>query len=205
MAAPEADTEELLRRAGRGEDSAVGLLLERNRKRLCQMVAVRMDPRLAVRVDPSDVVQDTLGQAAQKLPEYLRHRPLPFYPWLRKLAWQRLVDLYRHHIQAQKRSLRREEHQGMAMPDQSVIALVDRIASSQTSPSRATMRRELRQRVRSALDRLGPDDRELLVLVYLEQLSAAEAGDVLGISEKAATMRHLRALDRLRRLLNHTT
>jgi RNA polymerase sigma-70 factor (ECF subfamily) len=91
----------------------------------------------------------------------------------------------------------------MAMPDQSVAALVDRIASSQTSPSRATMRRELRERVRSALDRLAPDDRELLVLVYLEQLSAAEAGDVLGISEKAATMRHLRALDRLRRLLNH--
>jgi RNA polymerase sigma-70 factor (ECF subfamily) len=91
----------------------------------------------------------------------------------------------------------------MAMPDQSVAALVDRIASSQTSPSRGVMRRELRQRVRSALDRLAPDDRELLVLVYLEQLSAAEAGDVLGISEKAATMRHLRALDRLRRLLNH--
>jgi len=154
MAAPEADTEELLRRAGRGEKSAIGRLLDRHRKRLCQMVAVRMDPRLAVRLDPSDVVQDTFGQAAQKLPEYLRERPLPFYPWLRKLAWQRLVDLYRHHVQAQKRSLRREEPMRMAMPDQSVIALVDRIASSQTSPSRATMRRELRERVRSALDRL---------------------------------------------------
>jgi RNA polymerase sigma-70 factor (ECF subfamily) len=203
MAAPEADTEELLRRAEHGDESAVGPLLDRHRKRLCQMVAVRMDPRLAVRVDPSDVVQEALGQAAQRLPEYLRDRPLPFYPWLRRLAWQRLVDLYRYHIQSQRRSLRREEPMEMPMPDQSVLALVDRIASSQTSPSRDTIRREVRHRVRTTLDRLSPDDREVLVLVYLEQLSAAEAGDVLGISEKAATMRHLRALDRLRRLLNH--
>ncbi len=89
----------------------------------------------------------------------------------------------------------------MALPDQSAMQLADRFVASQTSPSRQIMRGELRQRVREALDRLPPNDRELLVLMYLEQLSTAEISAVLGISEKAVTMRHLRALDRLRGIL----
>jgi RNA polymerase sigma-70 factor (ECF subfamily) len=166
------------------------------------MVAVRMDPRLAVRLDPSDVVQETLAEAWQKLSDYLRDRPLPFYPWLRQLAWQRLVDLYRQHIRAHKRTLTREQPMEMAIPDHSAIQLADRLAASRSSsPSRQLLRRELRQRVRDALERLPPNDRELLVLMYLEQLSTAEVSAVLGVSDKAVTMRHLRALDKLRRLL----
>jgi RNA polymerase sigma-70 factor (ECF subfamily) len=202
MAPTAPDTDELLHQAGGGDQRAVARLLDRHRPRLCQMVAVRMDPRLGVRLDPSDVVQETLAEAWQKLPDYLRDRPLPFYPWLRQLAWQRLVDLYRQHIRAHKRTLTREQPMEMAIPDHSAIQLADRLAASQSSsPSRQLLRWELRQRVRDALERLPPNDRELLVLMYLEQLSTAEAGAVLGVSDKAVTMRHLRALDKLRRLL----
>lgn len=195
------DTDELLRQAGGGDQRAVAQLLDRHRPKLCQMVAVRIDPRLAARVDPSDVVQEALAEAWQKLPDYLRDRPLPFYPWLRRLAWQRLVDLYRQHIQAQKRSLTQEQPMDMAMSDRSAMQLADRLAASQSTPSRQMLRRELRQQVRDALDRLPANDRELLVLMYLEQLSTAEVSAVLDVSEKAVTMRHLRALDKLRRLL----
>lgn len=199
--APPPDTEELLRRAGGGDGSAVEQLLGRHRQQLRQMVAVRMDPRLAARVDPSDVVQEALADASQRLPDYLRRRPLPFYPWLRHIAWQRLVDLHRQHIQAHKRTLNREQPLTMPIPDGSAMQLADRLAAGGTSPSGQMARRELRQRVRNALDRLRPRDRELLVLMYLEQLSTAEISAVLGVSEKAVTMRHLRALDRLRALL----
>ncbi len=61
----EPDTEELLNRAGRGEESARQDLLARHRARLRQMVALRIDRRMAARVDPSDVVQDALADAAQ--------------------------------------------------------------------------------------------------------------------------------------------
>ena len=61
-------------------------LLRRHRRRLSRMVAVRFDPRLAARVDPSDVVQETLAEAAAGLDRYLRERPLPFYPRLRLFA-----------------------------------------------------------------------------------------------------------------------
>src|SRR3954463_5256867 len=101
------DTEHLLLRAAAGDESARGRLLDRHRDRLRRMVAVRADPRLAARVDPSDVVQETLADAACKLDGYLRNRPLPFYPWLRRLAQERLAALHRQHVRAKRRSVSR--------------------------------------------------------------------------------------------------
>src|SRR5436853_3869317 len=107
-ARPEPDTEQLLDAAARGDGQARGRLLERHRKRLKRMVAVRLDRRLAPRVDPSDVVQETLAEAARRLDEYLRARPMPYYPWLRRLAWVRLDKLRRRHT-AGRRDIGREE------------------------------------------------------------------------------------------------
>src|SRR5262245_34708786 len=83
---PTTDTEHLLDRAAEGDATARDQLLERFRRRLRRMVAVRFDPRLAARVDPSDVVQESLAEASAQLNRYLRDRPLPFYPWLRQFA-----------------------------------------------------------------------------------------------------------------------
>ena len=133
------DTEQLLRDARRGDPSARGRLLERHRARLRRMVAVRLDKRLAARVDPSDVVQETLAEAAAKLDGYLRTRPLPFYPWLRQIAQQRLIDLHRRHVRAGRRSVTREEPAGL--PDRSALQLAERLFARQSSPSAAVMRR----------------------------------------------------------------
>src|SRR5947199_6994432 len=92
------DTERLLQLAARGDAAARDRLLDRHRGRLRQAVARRLDPRLAARVDPSDVVQDALADADRKLAGYLRDRPLPFYPWLRRLALERLLELHRRHV-----------------------------------------------------------------------------------------------------------
>ena len=59
----------------------------------------------------------------------------------------------------------------------------------------------MRQRVRAALDRLQPSDREVLVLRYLEQLTTAEVAVVVGITQRGVRSRHRRALERLGRLL----
>jgi RNA polymerase sigma-70 factor, ECF subfamily len=92
VSAKDADTEELIDRAKGGDDSARQQLLARHRERLRRMVVVRLDGRLAARVDPSDVVQEALLDAAGKLSGYLREPAVPFYPWLRRLAgsiWSR--------------------------------------------------------------------------------------------------------------------
>jgi RNA polymerase sigma-70 factor (ECF subfamily) len=202
MGAPqEPDTEQLLDRAGHGDPAARQQLLVRHRRRLRQMVALRMDRRLAPRVDPSDVVQDALADAVEQLADYLDRRPLPFYPWLRQLALDRLAELHRGHLRAQKRSVTREARWDPALPDESALELAGRLLARGSSPSARLLRHELRDRVQAALARLPAADREVLVLRHLEQLSTREIAAVLGVTEGAIYTRHLRALERLRGLL----
>src|SRR5262249_47558226 len=124
-----------------------------------------------------------------------------FYPWLRRLALQRLIQLHRLHVQSQKRSVQREEPQAAALPGESAVALVERLIASGTTPSGELVREELYARVQHALAQLSPADRELLVLRALEELSVAEVAAVLGVTEGAVRVRHVRALERLRTLL----
>jgi RNA polymerase sigma-70 factor (ECF subfamily) len=197
----DSDVDDLLARAQGGDDEAGQLLLARHRDRLRQMVALRLDRRLAARVDPSDVVQDALADAGQDLSEYLRDRSLPFYAWLRRFAWDRLVEVRRKHLLAERRCADREAPGAFAWPERSAIDLADRLVASGTSPSQNLLRDESRRRVQAALEQLPPRDREVLVLLYMDDLSAVEIAAILGLTEGAVRTRHLRALERLRRLL----
>lgn len=196
-----AQTQDLLQRAARGEKSAVDRLFSLHRGRLRQMIAVRMDPRIAPRIDPSDVLQEALVEASNRLPAYLRDRPLAFYPWLRQIAWERLVQLHRHHIRSQKRSVTREESFQPALSDQSVMQLADRFTESGTHPSGRLVRKEVQNRVRQALDRLEHQNREVVILRHLEHLKLQEIAAVLEITEAAVRSRYRRAVEHLHRLL----
>jgi RNA polymerase sigma-70 factor (ECF subfamily) len=198
----QSDTEQLVVQAAAGDAEARDRLLTRHRDRLRTMVACRLDRRLTARLDPSDVVQDVLAEASRKLDRYLRERPLPFYPWLRQLAWEHLTLLYRCHVRAQKRSVRREEPGLLALAEEPAGALAARLVTPATSPSQRLLRDELRQQVQAALRQLPERDRELLVLRHLEQLSVADTAAVLGLSSGAVKTRHVRALERLRTLLD---
>jgi RNA polymerase sigma-70 factor (ECF subfamily) len=195
------DTQELLERSVRGDAVAREELLVRHRARLRRMVAVRLDRRLGARVDPSDVVQEALADAAAHLDDYLRDRPLPFYPWLRQFAWERLVKAHRRHIHAQRRSIVREEQPEMPLSNESVRRLAHQLLARGTSPSRRLIRQEQREQVRAALAELATRDREVLVMRHLEQMETPEIAAALGVSEGAVRNRQFRALLRLRALL----
>jgi RNA polymerase sigma-70 factor (ECF subfamily) len=200
MSHSKSDADALLKQLAAGDAHAADALLVLHRDRLKKMVSCRTDPRLAARVSPSDVVQETLITAARDLDNYAKARPMPFYPWLRRLAWNRLMDLQRRHLYRKKRAVGREE-QATPMTDQSLFELAKRLVGHVPSPSRAAQTRETRERLRAALDELEPTQRELLLLKYVEDMTLAEAAAVLQISPDAAKMRHLRAVQRLRTLL----
>ncbi len=202
MVPEDALIEALLEAAKEGDRQACDRLLGMHRERLKRMVAVRMDRRLAPRVDPSDVVQDALAEANLHLRDYARERPLPFYPWLRRLAWERMIAMTRHHIGASKRSVIREEPRALCLPDESASDLADLLVASGTNPSGRLNREELRDQVQSALFALAADDCEVLILRYLEQLSTKETAAVLGLTENGVKSRLMRALIRLRSKLN---
>jgi RNA polymerase sigma-70 factor (ECF subfamily) len=195
------DTDQLIRSAREGDEIARNELLGRYRARLQRMVVMRIDPRMRARMDPSDVVQEAMQDACRRLPDYLDHPHRPFYGWLRQITWDRLVDVHRRHIDAKKRTLRREQPWTPKLSDESVCELATSLVASSVSPSRRMMQAEMHARVRDALRKLEAADREILVLRHLEQLEVHEIADVLGISETNVTTRHLRALQRLRREL----
>ncbi len=195
------ETEELVRRARTGDSSAANRLIDRHRHRLRRMIAVRMDRRLVRRLDPSDVVQETLVEAHRLLPEYLRDRPMPFYPWLRQIAWNRLIDLHRRHVLSKRRAVHREVAVELPLDEQSAYHLADLLLARDPAPSARLLREELRYRVRKAIDRLPAEFREVLILRQIEQLSVEEIAAVLSIPEGTVKSRHFRALAQLREML----
>src|SRR5262249_21223659 len=100
-AANSGETDRLLRQAAEGRAQSLGALLERHRKRLRRMVALRLDRRLQGRLDASDVIQEAFLEASARLPEYAQQPALPFFLWLRLLTGQKMVELHRHHLGAQ--------------------------------------------------------------------------------------------------------
>src|SRR5262245_20300179 len=97
------DTRRLLARAAGGDEPALAELFQRHRKRLRQMVGLRLDRRLAGRVDPSDVLQDAYLDVVQQFPTYPGPPAMPFFLWLRLIAGQRLLRVHRQHLGAAMR------------------------------------------------------------------------------------------------------
>lgn len=194
------DTDQLLARVAQGESSAAAALLTRHEQRLRRMVSLRLDPLLAARLDPSDIVQDTLAEAHRRLPAFATDRPMPFYPWLRGIAWDKLVKMTRRHITSQRRSIHREEGPG-ALSGASQAVLADRMMAASATPSELLMRAEVRTRVLRALGELTSQDHELIVLKHLEELTVPEIAAVLGVSHEAVYSRYRRAVQRLHLLL----
>lgn len=193
------DTEELLKRAATGDSSAVTSLFDRYRLRLRRMVQSRMDGRLISRLDPSDIVQEAFLEAHRLLPCYLRMRPVAFYPWLKQITANRLIDMYRRHVMAQHRTVQRET--GFPREeDPSTQLLADQFISSDNAAARL-IRDELRDRVRKAVEKLPAEFRDVLVLRHVELKSVAEIASLLNVAEGTVRSRQFRALAQLRHLL----
>jgi len=86
----------------------------------------------------------------------------------------------------------------MPWPEQTSVQLGLGLVQGGTSPSEAVVRSELRERVRTVMACLSPQDQEVLWMRHSDQLSFADAATVLGITENAATVRYARALRRLK-------
>jgi RNA polymerase sigma-70 factor (ECF subfamily) len=200
------ETERLLRSVAAGDQESWSTLLTRHQERLRQMVTYRMDRRLQGRIDPMDVIQEAYLEASENRAEYVRQPAKSFFLWLRGIVGNKLLELHRHHLATQMRDAGREVSlfRG-SMPGASSAALADQLLGHATRPSEAAIRAEVKIQLQEALNSMDPLDREVLILRHFEQLSPAETAQVLGIKEKAAGMRYLRALERLKDLLTRLT
>ncbi len=193
------ETQKLLERAQLGDQTAFELLFQRHRPKLRRAIAMRMDRRVAARVDASDVLQDTYLEAFKRLPKYLQRPEMPFYLWLCWIAREKVLALHRRHLGADKRAV---THEAPLLPADSSATFVSVvIAGREPSPSQALAKAELAERLRLALGQLDHDERDLILWRHFEQLSARDMAQLLQISEAAASKRYIRAVERLRTIL----
>jgi RNA polymerase sigma-70 factor, ECF subfamily len=202
MAETDDATLELLRRAADGDQEALTEALSLHRDRLKRMVRLRLNQRLRGRIDESDVVQDVLLDASNRLDQYVANPDVPFFLWLRHIAGRKLIDMHRRHLGADKRdaALEISLHTG-PYPAASSASLAAQLLGRLTSPSQGAMKGELRSRVQEALNALDPLDREVLALRHYEQLSNVEVAAELGIGKSTASSRYLRALKKIKDIL----
>jgi len=193
------DTQRLLERTRGGDQSAFEELFQRHRRRLQKAIAMRIDRRVAARIDASDILQETYMEAFARMPKYLQQGKMPLYLWLHWIAREKVLALHRRHLGAEKRAV---TYEAPLLPvDSSATFVSGIIAGHEPSPSQALAKTELAERLRLALAQLDDDERDLILWRHFEQLSARDTAQLLQISEAAAAKRYIRAVERLRAIL----
>ena len=177
-----------------------------HRERLLRLAERHLNPVLRRRVSPEDVVQEALAGACRWGGAFLANDEIPVYFRLRAVLMQTIVHIERRHLQSAKRDAYREsDPPPRADADAGAPPAWDDIPDSATSPLTAVARADRHALLRQTLHDLGEADRQIILLRNFDDLSNAESAAVLGIEPKAASIRYVRALRRLKaRLVEHT-
>ena len=140
-----------------------------------------------------EVAQDVFIRVYQSLPNFKRDDS--FKQWLSTITIRTCYDFWRKHYRSREIpvSSLSEKHQ---------IWLEEATAtkSGQSFEERYSQK-EAREVLDWALDRLSPEDRMVLELVYLEGYSVNEAASLLGWSTVNVKVRSFRARKKLRKLI----
>jgi RNA polymerase sigma-70 factor (subfamily 1) len=181
---------------------ALARFFENVQPRLKRIVNFRLDYRLGGRVSESDVIQETYVRAARRLSGYLAKEDMPFFVWLRLEASQKLHEIHRYHFNAERRDVRKEMKLGQPSESgKTSMALAAHIVAQMTSPSRLVEKAEQIAVLEESLEEMNELDREIIALRHFEELSNVETAQILDIQPAAASKRYLRALKRLREIM----
>lgn len=194
--------DDLEERLKQGDNTAFGELFTLHRPRIWQIIHFRLSDRIRGRVDPDDVVQEVFLEAEQRLRHYREGDFPSLFLWLRLVTSQTLSKIHRTHLGTESRNTLREANPaGNNLWGNTSLCLSQCFIAHMTSPSQAAVRVELIDEVRCALEGMNDIDREVLALRHFEELTNQEVAIELNIKPKAASIRYMRALERLRSVL----
>lgn len=195
-------SEALLAADAESRAEVLGRILAAERPRLVRMVAVRMHPRVRARIDPSDVIQDACVEISRSVDAYVQDPRMPFFLWMRRIVGQRLMKAHRFHLDAKRRDVRQEQRAERQRPDVSTVAIADMLRHDGPSPLSEVLRDEAQARLVGRLEQLSETDREIISLRHFEALSNEEVAAELGLGKHAASKRYIRAIQRLKELVD---
>jgi RNA polymerase sigma-70 factor (ECF subfamily) len=170
--------------------------LEPYRKYLKVLAGLHLDRRLRGKLDPSDVVQQTLARAYPALAD-LRHREPPVLAaWLRKILARTLADAVKHYGR-DRRDVGLERSLELDL-DRSASGFAAWLADDQISPSGRLERNEELMRMVEALAGLPEAMREVAVLKHCQGLTLQAIADRIGKTVPAVASLLRRGLADLR-------
>jgi RNA polymerase sigma-70 factor (ECF subfamily) len=138
-----------------------------------------MSLALRQRLDPEDVAQEVLLAVHRDFASFRGDDPKAFFRWFWTVAENRVRDVADYHGALKRRS-----------PEPATF--------SQTSPSKAAVRREQATLVLEAVAGLPDAHREVIRLVRVEERPVAEVAALLGKTPNAVRILYCRALKELR-------
>lgn len=180
-----------------GSRAALERLLETCSPYLLAMAKRELCAALRSRLDPVDVVQDTLLKAWQHFSQFRGETEVDLLAWLRQILRHNLANERRDHIQSAMRSIQREVRwvQAEATPQP------DRADSESGWPDKYAQDQEQHEVLESALRQLPEHYREVLHLHTQADMTFAQVGERLHCSAEAARKLWKRAAEKLARLL----
>ena len=194
--------EDLERRLRNGDTQALAELFSLERERLWRVAQFRLAEPLRGRLGPDDVLLEEFLAASQRLKHYAESAATSPFIWLRMILNQTLIDLHREHLGAQKRDAAREVSlDGSPCAQATSASVAIQLVGVFTSPSRAAGRADVLSLMQASIEQMDPIDREVLALRHFEELSNSEVAEALCIEQKAASIRYIRALRRLKEIL----
>jgi len=194
----------LLSQALAGSGECFGRLLHVYRNYLKLLVVSQLEQKLAARVSPSDVVQETFLEANRDFTRFRGTSSAEFCAWLRSILVHNLHRVVEQHVLTEKRDVRREVSlEALASNlEQSTARLDSILPDPGSSPSGTAQRQELEIELADQLAELPSDYRDVIVLRHIEAMPFEQVGQRLGRSTGAARMLWLRAIELLRERMN---
>lgn len=173
--------------------------LEPYRRYLTVMAGVHLAPELRGKLDPADLVQQTLMRACAAIDAADLPDPAAVCAWLRRILANELLDALKH-FRRDKRDVKREQSIEADL-ERSASGLGDWLAADQTSPSGKASRNEQVLRLADALASLPETMREAVVLKHCQGWTLKQIAERLGKSTPSVASCLRRGLEQLRRLL----
>ena len=174
-----------------------------HRARLLSLVEKRLNPILLKRLSHEDVMQEVYLAAAKRLPYFAQNEDVPIYFKLRTILLQTLADIERKNLQAAGRDVYKEAEVRDDAATTAVPGALNwgQFAADVTSPLSRVDRNERHALLRAAIAELPENDRVIIVLRHFDGMGNSECAAALGIEPKAASIRYVRALERLQQKL----